>query len=323
MFSLKTIDIRQLVLCCSLLFYATTVYSGAAVDASNLRVAVSIKPLKLIASEILGSHDDIAVIVGAAQSPHDYALKMSDIRSIQRADLMIWVGPHFESFLAKIIPKHAATALTVGDLIKLPNTANDRHNPAHESAGEIHSKHAGHHPFERDLHVWLNPYYVETIALAMRDKLITLNPDKAAIFANNTKRFIGTLRSVDNYIGTKLEPVKSKGFYVYHDAYSHFVERYGLNQVGAFKVLPNAALSLKQLSDIKNTLQDGEVYCIFEEPQFDNQFVRRFDVAADIRFGRLDPLATNIAYGPGAYQLFIKGFADTIYQCLGSSGGTE
>lgn len=48
-------------------------------------------------------------LVPANASPHNFSLKLSHIRRIQKAQLVIWLGPELEPYLAKVmsrIPSH-------------------------------------------------------------------------------------------------------------------------------------------------------------------------------------------------------------------------
>jgi len=69
---------------------------------AEVTIVASIKPLALISTAILGERGTVLTLVDAQQSPHDYAMKPSDRISIQQADILIWVSPVFELYLADI-----------------------------------------------------------------------------------------------------------------------------------------------------------------------------------------------------------------------------
>ena len=62
-------------------------------------MVTSIKPLALIAQEIAGDKVSVENLLPVKASPHDYPLRVSDIRRLQDADLVLWVGPSLETFL--------------------------------------------------------------------------------------------------------------------------------------------------------------------------------------------------------------------------------
>jgi len=73
--------------------------AGAADQAPQ--VVVSLKPIhSLVASVMAGVGKPTLLIEGGA-SPHDYSLRPSDVRAINAAQVVFWVGEEMESFLVK------------------------------------------------------------------------------------------------------------------------------------------------------------------------------------------------------------------------------
>ena len=69
-------------------------------------------------------------------------------------------------------------------------------------------------------------------------------------------------------IKAQLAPLKDKGFFVFHDAYSYFNDAYGLNQTGYFTINPLVAPGAKTIAHIKEEIEEHRVNCLFAEPQF-------------------------------------------------------
>lgn len=99
-------------------FIATALlFSAPSALAQEINVVTSIRPLQNIATTIGGEHINVTNLVPANGSPHDYALKPSDARALQDADLIFWIDEHLEAFLAKSIktlPKNAQF-ITLGE----------------------------------------------------------------------------------------------------------------------------------------------------------------------------------------------------------------
>ena len=64
-------------------------------------VVTSIKPVSMIVTAIGGDHVDVEQLVTNQASPHDFAMRPSDLRKLNDADLVVWVGDSLETFLAK------------------------------------------------------------------------------------------------------------------------------------------------------------------------------------------------------------------------------
>src|SRR5690606_13314775 len=79
---------------------------GAALVASvaaraDVKVLASIKPLALIAEAVVQDKTQVDTLLPIQASPHDYALRASDMQRLHHADLVLWIGPELESFLQR------------------------------------------------------------------------------------------------------------------------------------------------------------------------------------------------------------------------------
>ncbi|MDN3682163.1 zinc ABC transporter substrate-binding protein [Vibrio tapetis subsp. quintayensis] len=112
-------------------------------------VLSSVKPIQLIANEITLGVTESDVLMSTNTSPHDYALKPSDVKKLRRADLVIWVGPDLEIFMDGVLDGHKGSLnLSENDSIAFRTYGKDY--DAHEShdhdahEGHDHDAHEGH-----------------------------------------------------------------------------------------------------------------------------------------------------------------------------------
>src|SRR5690606_5339986 len=77
------------------------------------QVLASIKPLQLIAAAITDGVSSPALLITANQSPHDVTLRPSDVRKVAESDLLLWVGPQMETYLAGIMERFGSEGHTV------------------------------------------------------------------------------------------------------------------------------------------------------------------------------------------------------------------
>src|SRR5690625_6099843 len=73
-------------------------FVGAPVRA-ELTVLASIKPLGLIVEEVMGERGQVDTLLQGSASPHNYAVRVSDMQRLQAADVVVWVGPEMETVL--------------------------------------------------------------------------------------------------------------------------------------------------------------------------------------------------------------------------------
>lgn len=296
-------------ICARFLLLLTLLASGAIAREQPVQLMVSIKPLALIAERIAGDEAQVQTLLPAGVSPHEFALRVSDMRLIRRADLALWVGPALEGFLQKplagLAPHTVVTAAELDAIVW----------PVARGAG--HSAQAGHeghtHEHGRDPHVWLNPDNALIIARELAQRLGQLRPSQAQVFSRRAAQFAEELAVLDREITLKLEPVKDRGFAVYHDGYRHFVARYQLKQVDYVTLTPERRPGARHLYELEKHLQ-SEAVCLFVEPYADTAAASALAERAGLRTGILDPLASDVAILD--YRGLMTGLAAVLAGCL-------
>ncbi|MET2953087.1 zinc ABC transporter substrate-binding protein ZnuA [Vibrio harveyi] len=274
--------------------------------AHAVTVLTSIKPIQMITTELTEGVTAPDVLLQNNASPHDYALRPSDVQKVAAADLVIWYGHDLEPFLEKVVTDRGNT-LT---LSQIPGLS------LREFGSEHSHDHDGHDHGTHDPHFWLGVETVQQVANAIAHKLAEVDPVHTDTYANNLKKFEVKLNATDSEIKQQLAPVKDKGYFVFHDAYGYFEERYGLNQMGHFTVSPDRKPGAKTLIRIRKTLGTGDVACVFSEPQFTPAVIESVMRGSDVRSGVLDPLGSEVEVKSGSYFEFLKGMSNSFSQCL-------
>ncbi|MGD1464050.1 zinc ABC transporter substrate-binding protein ZnuA [Vibrio harveyi] len=274
--------------------------------AHAVTVLTSIKPIQMITTELTEGVTAPDVLLQNNASPHDYALRPSDVQKVAAADLVIWYGHDLEPFLEKVVTDRGNT-LT---LSQIPGLS------LREFGSEHSHDHDGHDHGTHDPHFWLGVETVQQVANAIAHKLAEVDPVHADTYANNLKKFEVKLNATDSEIKQQLAPAKDKGYFVFHDAYGYFEERYGLNQMGHFTVSPDRKPGAKTLIRIRKTLGTGDVACVFSEPQFTPAVIESVMRGSNVRSGVLDPLGSEVEVKSGSYFEFLKGMSNSFSQCL-------
>ncbi|MBY4676501.1 zinc ABC transporter substrate-binding protein ZnuA [Marinobacterium arenosum] len=297
----------------SKVFFAALLLSLAALPAwAEVRVVASVKPLQLIAAAVVDGIGRAEVLIPPGASPHHYALKPSDMRKLGEADQLIWVGPQLEMFLAKTLRQQAVPALAL-----LPMEDGGDQHEADEEQDTTGGHH--HHDHERDLHLWMNPLQALRAAEQLSEALAGRFPQHRETLTKNLERFAASLLSKDRQLQQQLQPLQQRGFFVFHDAYSGFVKRYGLKQLGYFTVDPGRPTGTRRLAEIRQRLKAAEAVCVFGEPQFKAAVVRTVTEGLSVGYAELDPLASEQAVSADGYALYLQQLADRFSGCLGAN----
>jgi zinc transport system substrate-binding protein len=147
----------------SLLLSTTLLSAGASAAHADVNVVASIKPVHSLVAAVMEGVGEPGLIVEGAGSPHTYALKPSQARMLEDADVVFWVGHDLEAFLEKPLEALAKDAKTVElmdahGLVRLAfreGGAFDAHDHGHDDHAEDgHDDHAddGHDDHGHDEH---------------------------------------------------------------------------------------------------------------------------------------------------------------------------
>lgn len=119
--------------------------------AENPSVVVSIKPIHGIASAIMAGVGKPALLIDGASSPHAYSLRPSEARSLQEADLVIYVSHGLEGFLKKPLATLSGSAhqLELADIdgltVRAMREGGAWEAHSHDHEGHDHSDHEDEH----------------------------------------------------------------------------------------------------------------------------------------------------------------------------------
>ncbi|MFQ1783074.1 zinc ABC transporter substrate-binding protein ZnuA [Aeromonas veronii] len=290
-----------------------------------IEVLTTIKPLGFIAAAITDGVSEPKVLLPAGASPHDFSLRPSDIRSINSADLVVWVGPELEGFMAKPLANHPhALALTQVEGMPLFNYAtqdshdshdHDDHDHAAHEHGDHDEGHEGHHHEGVDPHIWLGPTQAKVIAKAIASELGKLDPANQARYDANLAAFDTKVDAKDKVIAGQMKAVNEKGYFVFHEAYGYWERHYGMSSKGHFTVSPERRPGAKTLVGIRKALEEKQASCIYAEPQFSPAVIESVARNTGAKVLLLDEVGEQVPLGPDGYPQFMQQLADAFAQC--------
>lgn len=272
------------------------------------KVVVSIKPLQSLAARVMAGVGTPAVLVSGSASPHSYSLRPSDMRTLEDATLVFWIGPGFETFLTQPL---AATNATAVSLSTAPDVTLLRARAGGLWDTSVQTQNAGADP-----HLWLDVANAQAIARAMATALSTADAANAARYAANARGLQADLEALDAELRALLTPARERTFIVFHDATHYFEARYGLAGVGAVSISPERPPGARRVGGLRTRVAQGDIVCIFTEPQFEPKLVATIVGGARVKTGILDPEGAALTPGPALYFDLMRGLARGFSQCL-------
>ena len=201
------------------------------------RVITSIAPLNETAAAIMHGVGEPVALIDAAESPHHFALKPSQLRLLESADLVIWIDRHFESGfagLAEVLPAR------VRRLELLPALGGD------------------------DGHFWFSPRRLRAAAALIRDALARVDPGNAEIYAANAARLVDDIGHRGDELARALRR-QPLAVLTDHEFLSGLAAEFGGLEVAAVHDSHDAHGGIRHLREIEDWLRRKQVRCLLTQ----------------------------------------------------------
>jgi zinc transport system substrate-binding protein len=295
-------------------FIASFLLIGSA--QAEVKVLTSIKPLQLIAAAVQDGVAIPEVLLPPGASPHNYALRPSDVRKVQSVDLLYWIGPDMEGFLPRVLNGRTLPSVAVQDLpgMKLRRFAEDSHSHAEEADEHDHD----HRPGSLDAHLWLSPVNARVIATKMAADLSAADPDNAARYQSNLKAFDERLDALDARLKKRLADVQGKPYFVFHEAFDYFEDAYGLKHVGVFSVAAEVQPGAQHVAAMRARLQEVGKTCVFSEPPLRPRLAETLVAGLPVKLAELDALGGYTPATAQGYEQVLEKLGNDLAGCLES-----
>ncbi len=281
---------------------------------AEVRVLTSIKPLQLIAAAVQDGVAVPEVLLPPGASPHNYALRPSDVRKVQSVDLLYWIGPDMEGFLPRVLKGRSLPSVAVQDLpgMKLRHFAEDSHSHAEEADEHDHD----HRPGSLDAHLWLSPINARVIATRIAADLSAADPANAARYQSNLKAFNERLDALDTRLKARLAGIAGKPYFVFHEAFDYFEDAYGLKHAGVFSVAAEVQPGAQHVAAMRARLQQVGKTCVFSEPPLRPRLAETLVAGLPVKLAELDALGGYTPATAQGYEQVLEKLGNDLAGCL-------
>lgn len=297
-------------------FFVAFTFSLFAIGSAQaeVRVLTSIKPLQLIAAAVQDGVAIPEVLLPPGASPHNYALRPSDVRKVQSVDLLYWIGPDMEGFLPRVLKGRSLPAVAVQDLpgMKLRRFAEDSHSHAEDADEHDHD----HRPGSLDAHLWLSPVNARVIATRMAADLSAADPANATRYQDNLKAFSERLDALDTRLKARLAGIAGKPYFVFHEAFDYFEDAYGLKHTGVFSVAAEVQPGAQHVAAMRARLQQVGKTCVFSEPPLRPRLAETLVAGLPVKLAELDALGGYTPASATGYEQVLEKLGNDLAGCL-------
>lgn len=254
-------------------------------------IVASIRPLALLARQLLGEQVEVFTLVDAASSPHDFSLTIGQALKLNEAELLLWVAPQFETFLhnTRTLPR----SLSMADALGLDASAStDEH------------QHSG-------WHLWLSSEktlrFAEVLAARLQENP-RIDSSQLATRLAELKTEVALARAE---IQQGLQPWQGRSYAVFHDAFGEFSGEYNLNRSVSLTRVPHQRIGAKQLREQDPALRQAACMLVDQsEKPVAKRYARMFDLPlVDIDLQGTSPQLAS-------YADYMKSIAASFTRCF-------
>lgn len=281
------------------------------------RVAVDIPPVHALVAQVMDGVGAPDLIVPPGTSPHGYALRPSEAVVLQRADLVVWIGPGLTPWLAPALPRIAARA----EIVTLETHRDTRRLPLRRQAA-FAATDAAHARDDADTapmdpHMWLDPANARAWVAAIAAALAGIDPDNAARYAANADAAAAGIDALEVELSARLAAATPAPFVVFHDGYQYFEAAFDVPAAGAIVLADGSDPSPARIAEIRGLVRDLGVRCAFSEPQLNTALIDTVFEGTDATIAVVDPLGAQYAPGPGLYDAVLRDLVNAVISCGG------
>jgi zinc transport system substrate-binding protein len=277
----------------TILILATASVAGASTTGSG-EIVVAFYPVAYAAQQIAPPGTKIHNLTPAGAEPHDIELKPSDVATIDKASLVLYLGEGFQPAVEKAVKSSHVRAV---DLLAGQTLA----------TGKIEGK------LGLDPHVWLDPIRYAQMATTIGR---ALNRPQAAA------AFVARLRALDRAYRAGLAHCQRKIIVTSHAAFGYLSKRYGLTQLALEGLSPEAEPSPKALAKLIEQVRKTHATTVFFETLVSPKLAQTVARESGAKAAVLDPiegLTPNAQKHGATYFTVMRANLNALRNALGCS----
>ena len=219
----------------------------------RLVVAAAFYPLAEIAGSVGGDAVELVTIVPAGEEAHEYEPTPKQLTSLERADVVFYLGDGFQPGVEKAIDTLPGSVVKI-DLLEgltlLP--LGDGNDP----------------------HVWLDPLNMQLMTKAVELALAAARPAEADGFSLRAMGYQNSLAALDEEFNAGLAECANRYVVTGHEAFGYLAAAYGLTQESIAGISPGDEPSARTLEEVSAFVREHDITTIFFEENLPDDLSR-------------------------------------------------
>lgn len=183
---------------------------------------------------------------------HDYSLNVSQVRTLETAQVVVISGGGLEEFMEEALEGAERVIDSSGGIPLLECEEHD-HEPEH-----------GHH-HEQDAHIWLSPVNAGLMAENIAQGLVSAYPEQKDRILHNLQVLQQRFAELEQYGKLELEQLACRELITFHDGFGYFAQAFDLHILEAIEEESGSEASARELKEMIGMVRDHELPAVFTE----------------------------------------------------------
>lgn len=279
----------------SLLVRLTGCVSGRR-EPEGVTVAATTYPVYLLASAVAEGAEQITIIPVVNQSVaclHDYTLTVSNMKTLEKADLILLNGAGLEDFMEDALRGKPTVDCSEGVTLL-------------ESEEET------------DPHIWLDPDRAAQMAENIAAGLAQADPNQADLYLSNGEAQAEALRALAETCRRELADLSCRQLITFHEGFSYLADCFDLEILTAIEEEAGSEASAKEIVEIVNLIEEYDLPVIFVERNGSEATARAIQRECGVEVAALTMMMSGPEeYGPdNCYETYLMENIEVLKEAL-------
>jgi ABC-type Zn uptake system ZnuABC Zn-binding protein ZnuA len=235
----------------------------------KLKVVSSASMFTDMTSNIAGDKIELKTLVPIGGDPHLYEPTPRDADIVNKADLILVNGLHFEGWILELIENSGTDAkvITITEGVT-PIASSDYKN-------------------SYDPHAWMSAENGLTYIDNIKDALVIADPANSDFYISNHVKYAQELKELHSYIKTAIQkiPAAQRVLITSHDAFKYFGNTYGLKLEAIMGISTESEAQTSDIARVTKAIETYKVPAIFIESTINPKMLKQIAQDNNVSIG--------------------------------------
>lgn len=276
----------------------------------KLRAVTTTGMITDLVERVGGDRVQVTGLMGPGIDPHLFKASAGNVQAMERADVIFYNGLHLEAGITNVLER-------MGDQRKVVAVA----SAIDPSLLKTPQDYAGAY----DPHIWFDVSLWMEAVEKVRDTLVEMDPEGAALFTENAEAYLAELDQLHQYVMEQAGrvPAEQRVLITAHDAFSYFGSAYGFEVRGLQGISTSSEAGTADIQELANFIVERRIPAVFIETSVPRRNIEAVQAAVQakgyqVRVG--GELFSDALGDPGtpegSYTGMVRHNIDAIVQAL-------